>query len=165
MQFKRYFFRASQPIMYYLLLTFGLLLLTANAQGAVSSQVTMENNGDWGTAFLGQSTIRNTDSSQISGWTLSFEASFEIQNIWGAKVVSHTGNRYLLESAGWNADISPGGEVGFGFMRAPGVASMTGLGSGARDRDPTRVPRALLRNGHLGVHRALPAALGGLYPA
>jgi endoglucanase len=84
----------------------------------------MENTGDWGSSFQGQTTIRNTGNNEINEWNLGFEADFKIHQIWNARILSHTGDQYLIKSAGWNEDIPPGGEVSFGFIAAPGGSSL-----------------------------------------
>jgi endoglucanase len=84
----------------------------------------MESTADFSSAFHVQTTLRNTGSKQINSWTLSLEAGFEIVQIWGAIIVSHTGTRYLLESTDWTAGIAPDSEVSFGFIAAPERSSM-----------------------------------------
>jgi endoglucanase len=133
MYMKSHFFRTIQHNLFHLLIFTGLITLATAAQVAdarqrtgaeASSQVTMENTGDWGSAFQGQATIRNTGSSEINGWTLGFEADFEIHHMWNARVFSHTGNRYVVEGTGWNENIAPGGEVSFGFIATPGGSTL-----------------------------------------
>ncbi|MGD9170988.1 MAG: cellulose binding domain-containing protein, partial [Candidatus Thiodiazotropha sp.] len=87
----------------------------------------MENINDWGAGFQGQVTITNTGSSEINGWTLSFDADFEIQQIWNAGIVSHNGTQYVLESVGYNDVIASNGSTEFGFIAAPGGSSMPDL--------------------------------------
>jgi hypothetical protein len=92
--------------------------------GEVLTQVTMTNISDWGTGFEGSATILNTGADTINGWTLSFEADFEIEQIWNAQIVSHTDNTYVLKGYDWNSTIEPGGQVNFGFVAAPGGSAM-----------------------------------------
>jgi endoglucanase len=120
---KNLFLRPFLKTLFSLLLTIGFFSLVSSA-GAISSQVTMENTRDWGTAFQGQTTIRNTGQDEISGWTLAFTADFEIQQIWNASIVSHSDNQYEVEGAGWNNNIAPGEAVSFGFIAAPSGSSL-----------------------------------------
>ncbi len=91
---------------------------------ALSTQVTMKNVNDWGAAFQGMATVANTGSSEINGWEIAFDASFEIGQIWNAKIVSHEGTHYVIQSAGWNDLIAPGAEASFGFIASPGGSAM-----------------------------------------
>ena len=68
---------------------------------------------DWGQGLVGHISLR--PDAQLSGWMLAFDAGFEIVNIWGAEIVSHTGSRYLVRSASWTAEVAAGGSVEFGF--------------------------------------------------
>ncbi len=121
-----------------------------------STQVTMENVNDWGSAFQAQADIVNTGTSGINGWTLDFDASFEIQQIWNARVVSHSGNHYRVESLGWNDGVAPGGQVSFGFIAAPGGSAMplefsvngSESGSASNPPPPGPAPGPLPTPGH-----------------
>lgn len=76
--------------------------------------------GDWGTGFGGQIAITSTNPNPINNWNLAFDWDRAITDIWNARVVSHVGNHYVIASADWNATITPGSTVGFGFNGAPG---------------------------------------------
>jgi hypothetical protein len=97
---------------------------TPSGSSASSTQVTMENLNDWGSAFKGKTHISNTGADRIDEWRLSFDANFEIKQIWNARIVSHSGTQYVLESAGWNQSIAPNGEVSFGFTATPGGSAL-----------------------------------------
>ncbi|NJO50945.1 MAG: hypothetical protein HC840_17560, partial [Leptolyngbyaceae cyanobacterium RM2_2_4] len=72
-------------------------------------------NNDWGSGFTGGMSIKNDGANSLKQWTLEFEASFEITNIWNAEIVSKTGNRYVIRNTSWNSNISPGQSISFGF--------------------------------------------------
>jgi endo-1,4-beta-xylanase len=101
-----------------------VFLLTITTQAVASTQVTMDSINDWGTGFQGQVTISNTGSSEINGWTLSFDADFEIEQIWNAKITSHNGTQYIVESVGYNDVIASNASTDFGFIATPGSSSM-----------------------------------------
>jgi hypothetical protein len=84
----------------------------------------MEKVNDWGSGFYGIASIHNTGVSDINGWTLSFDADFEIQQIWNASIVSHSGTQYVVEGVGNDGVIAPNGSTGFGFIATPGGSSM-----------------------------------------
>ncbi len=96
----------------------------SDTDGQVSTQVSMSKANDWGTGFQGLGTIRNTGSNNLTGWTLSFDAGFEITQIWNAEIVSHSGTKYVIKDSGWNRDIAAGEQVSFGFVATPGGSAM-----------------------------------------
>ena len=69
---------------------------------------------DWGNGFIGDVTVQNTGST-LDGWTMEFEVPFEIEEIWGANVVSKNGDRYTVENVSWNEDVASGQSFNFGF--------------------------------------------------
>ena len=69
----------------------------------------------WDGAFNADVKIANTGDAEICDWALTFEFAHEIQNLWNATVVEHTGNTYVIKNADWNANIKPGEGVAFGM--------------------------------------------------
>jgi hypothetical protein len=94
------------------------------AAGDLSTQVTMENVNDWGAGFQGKVVIANTGADAIDDWRLGFDAAFEINQIWNAEIVSHSGSAYVLKGVDYNHAIEPGGQVSFGFIASPGGSAM-----------------------------------------
>ncbi len=80
---------------------------------------------DWGTGFQGQLSITNDQPAAVRSWTLSFDFSHDIQSIWGAQIVSHQGNHYVLQNAGYDGLINPGSTVSVGFTATPGHVTDT----------------------------------------
>src|ERR1044072_8136111 len=81
-------------------------------------------------------------TSGLHGWTLEFDATFDISNIWGAEIVSHVGNHYVIRNAAWTADVAAGGQASFGFEAKPGSGGTPAPGfalNGAADT-PTLPP-------------------------
>ena len=66
-------------------------------------------------------------SQALHGWTVEFDASFAISNIWGAEIVSHVGNHYVIRNLDWNSERA-GGRPGKlrlpGHVRAGGTAGI-----------------------------------------
>ncbi len=82
---------------------------------------------DWGSGFVAN--IKVPGGAQgLQGWTLEFDAAFEIGNIWGAEIVSHVGNHYVIRNVSWNASVPVNGEASFGFQAkvAPGSTGTEG---------------------------------------
>ena len=55
---------------------------------------------DWtdGGGFTGNIIFTN-NSETIDGWTIEFEANFDIFKIWNAEICSCVGNRYVIKNA------------------------------------------------------------------
>ncbi|HTU23746.1 MAG TPA: cellulose binding domain-containing protein, partial [Pirellulales bacterium] len=83
---------------------------------------------NWGTGLSGQITATNTSQQTISNWGLAFSYAANITTIWDATTVSHTGNEYVVENAGWNASIASGASVSFGFNANTGNAGLVPTG-------------------------------------
>jgi len=75
---------------------------------------------NWGTGFVGNMTVPGGELG-LHGWTIEFDASFAISNIWGAEIVSHIGNHYVICNLDWNANVPAGGQATFGFQATPGA--------------------------------------------
>ncbi len=78
---------------------------------------------DWGSGFQASMSITNAQSSDVNNWQLEFDYPANITSIWDAKIVSHTGDHYVLQGAGWNNNLPAGGTVSFGFLGSPGSTS------------------------------------------
>nr|WP_088042647.1 glycosyl hydrolase family 18 protein [Bacillus sp. EAC] len=92
------------------------ITVQTNTQGGTTSQVnvTFTISSDWGTGFNYDLKIKNNGTAPINNWRLEFDYTGNITTIWDAKIVSKTGNHYVIESAGWNSVIAAGGTVSFG---------------------------------------------------
>jgi chitinase len=99
----------------------------------MSARVIYEVVDAWSGGFNASVSVVAGDDG-LGGWTLTFEAEFEITQIWGAEIVSRTGDTYVVRNAPWNGSVAPGGTVEFGFLGGPTT-------------DP--VPDAFLLNGVL----------------
>ena len=75
---------------------------------------------DWGNGFQGAISLTAEGSVPTYGWQISFTATFEITNIWGAQIVSHDGDRYTIEAMPWNSEIQSGQSIEIGFTGIPG---------------------------------------------
>jgi hypothetical protein len=86
-----------------------------NISNNVSALVSFADTDDWGTGFTGDINLNNTGNTTINGWTLEFDFTGNITDIWNAQIVSHVGNHYVIQNADWNATIAPGQNIDFGF--------------------------------------------------
>src|SRR5260370_24283776 len=73
---------------------------------------------NWGSGFVGNMTVPGGDQG-LHGWTIEFDASFAISNIWGAEIVSHIGNHYVICNLDWNANVPAAGPPPFGLHATP----------------------------------------------
>src|SRR5689334_14893030 len=96
---------------------------------------------NWGTGFVANVTVPGGVQG-LHGWTIEFDASFDISNIWGAEIVSHLGDHYVIANADWNADVAAGSQATFGFQAATGTGD-TSLSGLVLDGNGTAVPPPL----------------------
>lgn len=61
---------------------------------------------EWDQGFTGKLELTNTGET-VKDWQIEFESSWEITPgmIWGAEIVSHEGNKYVLKPVDYNATI------------------------------------------------------------
>jgi chitinase len=83
----------------------------------------------WTDGFTNDVTILNTGTTAINGWTLTFDADFEITDVWNARIVSHVGTKYTISNIPgfWNARIAPGTGITFGFNARLDAGDATGI--------------------------------------
>src|SRR5262245_8036030 len=84
---------------------------------------------NWGSGFVANMTVPGGDNG-LHGWTIEFDAAFDVSSIWGAVIVSHIGNHYVIANAAWNADVAAGNQASFGFQAATtadGGTALSGL--------------------------------------
>jgi hypothetical protein len=86
----------------------------------VHASVAFADVSDWGSGFTGSLTITNTGTAAINGWALQFDFAGSITSIWNAAVVTHAGNHYVIQDAGYDRFLSPGQSVSIGFNATPG---------------------------------------------
>ncbi|HVX61702.1 MAG TPA: cellulose binding domain-containing protein [Pirellulales bacterium] len=93
-------------------------LLTAN----VAADYAVVN--DWNSGFQAELSLANQQSTGVQGWQLEFDMARNITSIWNAKIVSHTGDHYVIAGAAWDRNLGAHSALSFGF-----VASGSGVGS------------------------------------
>lgn len=83
-----------------------------NTQGTVSQTVISQ----WDNGAIVNLIVQNTGNTQINGWTVEFDANFDISNIWDAQIVSRNGNHYTIRNQSWNAAIPANNQKTLGFQ-------------------------------------------------
>lgn len=97
---------------------------------ALECEISIRN--EWNNGFTADVTLTNDTAEQISGWqaVITFSDGSTISNMWNADLNGE--NPYTAISKSYNASISPGQQVGFGFNGRKGQpgqpAVMPGLG-------------------------------------
>ena len=76
----------------------------------VELDVTNQKNGE----FDGNISFTN-NGEQFQGWTIEFNTDADINKIWNAKIVSHKGDRYVIEDVSSNDNVYAGETTTFGF--------------------------------------------------
>lgn len=96
---------------------------------------------NWGAGFIGNMTVPGGGQG-LDGWTVSFDASFDITNIWGAEIVSHVGDHYVVRGLSWDSNVPAGGQATFGFQATPGAGgtATTGLALNGGSSVPPALP-------------------------
>jgi mannan endo-1,4-beta-mannosidase len=69
---------------------------------------------NWNTGFTGYINFTNKGDN-LNGWTLEFDAPYEIKEIWGGSIVSHQGNRYIIKSNELTQNVGYDQKVSIGF--------------------------------------------------
>jgi hypothetical protein len=83
----------------------------------------------WGEGSTNDITVRNTGTRTINGWTVEFDADFEITEVWNAQLVSHGGDRYTFRNipGHWATTIRPNTQITFGFNAQLAPDDLTGI--------------------------------------
>ncbi len=82
---------------------------------------------NWGSGFIGNMTVAGGNQA-LNGWTVEFDAGFNITNIWNAEIVSHVGTHYVVRNASYNSQVAAGQQASFGFQAAAGSAGTQATG-------------------------------------
>ncbi|MGW3306332.1 glycosyl hydrolase family 18 protein [Streptomyces sp. NPDC001073] len=116
-----------------------LVGLAAPAQAASTATATFTKTSDWGTGFGGQWTVKNTGTSAISSWTITwdFPTGTSVTSAWDADVTS-SGNHWTAKNKSYNGTIAAGASVSFGFNGAgSGSPTNCSLNGGSCDGGTT----------------------------
>ncbi|PCK09313.1 MAG: hypothetical protein COA42_04725 [Alteromonadaceae bacterium] len=122
------------------------ILASGICSSAWSAEVNMTVENSWAGGFQGGIAILNNESSAINGWELTFCTEFEIIQVWNADI-SSSGNCHTVNSLSWNANISVGQQVNFGFnasfngsIATPTDFQVNGAGTATSTPEPSATP-------------------------
>ncbi|MEM1264822.1 MAG: cellulose binding domain-containing protein [Pseudomonadota bacterium] len=68
----------------------------------------------WDTGMVVDMTL--SADTAVPGWTLAFQYTGDIVNIWNAEIVSQTGDTYVVRGMGDMSSVPAGGSTSFGFQ-------------------------------------------------
>jgi chitinase len=103
------------------------------------ASVTYAVGSNWGSGFIGTVTVPGGDQG-LNGWTVEFDATFDIINIWGGQILSHVGNHYVVGNADYDANVAAGGQTSFGFQANTGSGGTTATGFILNGETPPALP-------------------------
>jgi alpha-galactosidase len=85
--------------------------------GGLACHVTYSTQSEWPGGLIANVTIANTGTVAIDGWTLglTFPGDQKITSAWGA-AITQNGDSVTATNLSYNATISPGANVSFGFQ-------------------------------------------------
>ncbi len=94
-------------------------LVSKELEADPSSYEVAFSKSEWSYGYNGEITVANTSDDVLEGWKVEFDLADEITGIWNANIVSHEGQHYLIENAGYNDAIATHSGVSFGFSAIP----------------------------------------------
>lgn len=71
---------------------------------------------NWGGSFHCQIVLENNSDKTLSNWTLTFEYSNSIDNLWNAQLEGNNGSTYTVTAPSWSADLASGQSVTIDFI-------------------------------------------------
>lgn len=74
----------------------------------------------WNGGLQGEIAVTNDLQQTLNPWRIEFDYDRTITDIWDAKLVSQSGNHYVIESAPYNRTLGVGQTVTFGFVASGG---------------------------------------------
>lgn len=78
-------------------------------------KIVFELGGTWETGHNVTITVCNDGNDTIENWSILFDYSEAITDIWNAELVKYENGKYEIKNAGWNKDVLDGSSVTFGF--------------------------------------------------
>ena len=79
-------------------------------------EVTFEVTDNWNEGFNANVTIANHAENTIEDWVLEFDFDAEITNVWNGTILSSEDGHYVIQNAGYNANVLANEFVSFGMQ-------------------------------------------------
>lgn len=94
-----------------------VMLMSKKKSNQSNYEVKLLKDSQWNDAYNATVSIKNVCDTDIKDWTIQFEFKDYITNVWGAEIINHSGNTYVLKNARYNQNIKANGDViTFGFQ-------------------------------------------------
>ena len=93
------------------------------AQDDLDAEVDFTLVKDWGSGFEGKISITNNTGGNLDSWSLEFDFSNQIDNIWDAQIEESADGSYVISHESWNREIAAGETLTFGFTGSNSVTS------------------------------------------
>lgn len=147
--------------------------LVQNAYPAftASTAVSFDITSTWATGYNGEITVTNNGDTAVNGWTLEFDFTGTITNLWNATLVSQVGTHYIVQNVGYNAAIAVGGSVAVGFSADPADQAQpptnyifNGIAVGGSTTNPTITTNSLPGGTVGGTYSQTLTTTGGTGP-
>ncbi|GAY13895.1 cellulase family glycosylhydrolase [Mycobacterium sp. shizuoka-1] len=87
---------------------------------AATPTVTYAVASDWGSGHTANLTV-TAGSTALKGWTVEFDSTAQITNIWNGQITSHVGTHYVITNASYNGTVAAGASTTFGYQATPGA--------------------------------------------
>jgi cellulase/cellobiase CelA1/aryl-phospho-beta-D-glucosidase BglC (GH1 family) len=98
---------------------FAQLVENAYPAFTASTAVRFSITSTWPTGYNGEITVTNNGDTAVNGWTLEFDFTSTITNVWNGTITSHVGTHYIVQNASYNAAIAMGASMAVGFSADP----------------------------------------------
>lgn len=79
-----------------------------------------EKDSEWGDGFTGTISITNNTDKTLENWTLAFDFTGNLNELWNGFLLSKQDNHYIVTNAEYNSYIPAGETVTFGFSGEKG---------------------------------------------
>ena len=76
------------------------------------ARITFADTDDWGSGFIGSVSLTNLQATAMGGWRIEFDLANDITSIWNARIVSHVGTRYVIDT-GNELDVNSTDALGY----------------------------------------------------
>ena len=78
--------------------------------------LTFNDRTDWGSGYVADLSLAVSNTTTLTGWTLSFDLAADITQVWGATIASHVGTHYVLSNGGYDATVTSSLPANFGIV-------------------------------------------------
>ena len=100
---------------------------------------------EWESGTVVQFLVENTSEKEIEDWTLEFDSTTQIQELWNGVILSHTGNHYIIQNPYYAQNIAVGDTLVVGAVLSCDVGELENVAM-----HEVRVTEASVSGGNTG---------------